>query len=189
MSKIPRLGLSAWFLGTLGAASLSTAAQIKSYTLEEMVTTADNAVYGTIVNSRVFRVDHPVDGPELYFTTLTIEGRSLSDSRPLTVDITFHGGVLSETEGVFNSEAPSADDVKLGNRVVAFYRWHDNLGGGVAANALVAAHGGLYRTVEGPRGAAVLGRGHGYAVGANVRVTQLESALTKLYSAKKTVRR
>jgi len=182
MSKIHGLGLSALLLGALGAGSL---AQIKSFTLEEMVSTADSAVYGTIVASHVSRVDHFIDGEELYFTTLTIEGRSLRDGSPLSVDVTFHGGFLNDTEGVYNSEAPSADDVQLGKRVVAFYQWRDDMGGGVAANALVAAHGGLYRTVDGPRGAAVLGRGQGYAVGANVRLTQLETALVHLYAQKK----
>ena len=182
MSKIHSLGLSALLLGALCATS---PAQIKSFTLEEMVGTADNAVYGTIVGSRVFRVDHPLDGDELYFTALTIEGRSLRDGSALSVEVTFHGGFLNDTEGVYNSEAPAADDVQLGKRVVAFYQWRDDMGGGVKANALVAAHGGLYRTVDGPRGAAVLGRGQGYAVSANVRESQLESALVHLYAQKK----
>jgi hypothetical protein len=68
--------------------------------------------------------------------------------------------------------------------VVAFYRWTDDMGGGVPANALVAAHGGLYRTVEGPRGAAVLGRGEGYAVRSNRYLTDLESTVRRLAAAK-----
>ena len=39
----------------------------------------DGAVYGEITARTVFRVDDRVQGPELYFTTLTIEGRSLVD--------------------------------------------------------------------------------------------------------------
>ena len=179
--RMHRLVLISALLGALGGA---VSAQIKRFTLEEMVTAADGAVYGTLVKSRVARVDDLLDGPELYFTTLTIEGRSLADGRPITVDVTFHGGFTSDTEGVFNSEAPSADDVKLGNRVVAFYHWRDNIGGGVPANLLVAAHGGLYRTVDGPRGAAVLGRGESYAVAANVRLAALETALARLYAQK-----
>jgi hypothetical protein len=155
-------------------------AQIKSFTLEEMVATADGAVHGQIVASRVFRVDHPVDGDQLYFTELTIQGRALADGTQITVNVTYNGGFLSETEGVFNSEAPAKDDVKVGNRVVAFYKWVDNMGGDVGANALVAAHGGLYRTVDGPRGTAVLGRGEGYAVRANVRISELESSVARL---------
>ena len=160
-------------------------AQIQRLTLDEMVETMDDAVYGEIVASRVFRVDHPIDGPELYFTTLTIEGRAMTDASPLTVDVTFHGGFIDEEEGVYNSEAPSADDVKLGNRVVVFYKWADNMGGDVAANAIVASHGGLYRTVEGPKGATVLGRGDGYAITANVKLTSLEDAVGTLHRAQK----
>ena len=169
----------------LGALAVAAPAQIKSFTLEEMVATADDAVHGQIVGSRVFRVDHPVDGDQLYFTELTIQGRSLKDGTQVTVNVTYNGGFLSESEGVFNSEAPAKDDVKVGNKVVAFYTWVDNMGGDVAANALVAAHGGLYRTVDGPRGAAILGRGEGYAVRHNLRMNELESSLGKLYKAKR----
>lgn len=181
MRKIHTLWCAALFLGALGAPS---SAQIKSLNLEQMVTAADNAVYGQITGSRVFRVDSLQDGPELYYTELVIAGRSLTDSRPTTVRVVFRGGFISDTEGVFNSEAPAADDVKVGRTVVAFYRWVDDLGGGVPANTLVAAHGGIYRTVEGPRGATVLGRGQGYAISANVRTTDLESAV-QLYAKKK----
>jgi len=152
-------------------------AQIKPFTLEQMVQTADQAIQGQIIASRVFRVDSPKDGQGFYYTTITIQGRTLADAQPKTVDVTFRGGFVSETEGVFNSEAPAAGDVKVGKRVVAFYRWTDDMGGGVPANALVAAHGGLYRVVEGQRGAAVLGRGEGYAIGTNLRLEQLEAAV------------
>ena len=169
----------------LGASSTVSAAQIKSLTLEEMVKTADQAIYGQIVGSRAWRVDSPVDGEGLYFTTITIQGRTLADGRATTVDVTFRGGFLSPTDGVFNSEAPAADDVKLGRKVVAFYRWTDDVGGGRGANVLMAAHGGLYRTVEGPRGPAVLGRGEGYAISTNRQLAHLESAVKLLSAAKK----
>ena len=181
MRKSHRLWCAALLLGAIGA---GLSAQIKSFTLEEMVQTADQAVYGQIIGSRVIRVDHPTDGPDLFYTVLTIEGRTLAGAQPITVDVTFRGGFIDATTGVFNSEAPAADDVQVGKRVVAFYRWTDNMGGGVAANALVAAHGGLYRAVEGPRGPAVLGRGEGYAVQANVRLSNLETAVTDLYRVK-----
>jgi len=181
MRSIRHTSLAFLVLLALGA---STPAQIKRFTLEEIVHTADRAVYGQIVAAHAFRRDSATDGPELYYTTLTIAGRTLDDDRPITVDVTYRGGFVSATEGVFNSEAPSADDVQLGKKVVAFYRWVDDLGGGVPANALVAAHGGLYRTVEGPLGAAVLGRGPGYAVSANVRLEQLASAVRFLSSTR-----
>ena len=78
----------------------------------------------------------------------------------------------------------SADDVKVGKNVVAFYAWIDDFGGGVPTNALVAAHGGLYRTVDGPRGAAVLGRGQGFAIEANMRLAQLEAAVRQIAATK-----
>ena len=174
MRTFPRLWCTALLVGATGTAAI---AQIKHFTLEEMVRTADQAVEGQIIGSRAFRADSPDAGAELYYTTITIQGRALGSGQPITVDVTFRGGFVSETEGVFNSEAPAADDVKLGKRVVAFYRWTDDMGGGVPANALVASHGGLYRVVDGPRGATVLGRGAGYALAANRRMEHLESAV------------
>ena len=192
MSKIHRASCAALMLGAFGALSLALMgalgahplAQIKSYTLEEMVQTADQGVYGQIIASRVERLDSEVDGPEHYFTTLTIQGLTLADRQAITVDVTFHGGFLNATEGVFNSEAPAADDVQVGKRIVAFYRWADDMGAGKAANALVAAHGGIYRTVETANGPAVLGRGTGYAVASNRYVEQLATAVHTLAAAK-----
>jgi len=156
-------------------------AQIRRLNLSEMVELSDGAILGTIVHTDVFRVDDPIDGPELYFTTLTIEGSSLVDGTPSTVQVTYHGGFISETEGVYNSEAPAKDDVLEGNTVTAFYRWQDNMGGGVAANALSASHGGLYRVLG---GTFVLGRGEGYAVDTNVSSQDLAESLGRLYRTK-----
>lgn len=173
MKKAISYGLA----GLILAASASLGiAQIKRLTLPEMVGIADKAVYGQILGSRVFKVDHPIDGPDLYFTTLTIQGQVLDDDTPTTVDVTFHGGFIGE-QGVYNSEAPAADDVKIGNTVVAFYRWTDNMGGDVRANTLCAAHGGIYRTAEGPSGTTVLGRGDGYAITANTKVDALSASI------------
>ena len=174
-----RRTLSTTFLATLLLAAIG-GAQIERLTLEEMVNKTDNAVLAEVSARHVFRVDHPVDGSELYFTTLTLDGYSLSDGKPITVDVTYPGGFVSDEEGVHNSEAPSQDDVELGNVVVAFYKWSDNLGGDVAANALYASHGGLFRTVEGPAGTVVLGRGAGYAIENNKSVESLEDAIQLL---------
>ncbi len=120
--------------------------------------------------------------PELYFTTLTIEGRSLVDNTPITVDVTFHGGFINEEEGVYNSEAPSADDVKTGNEVVIFYLWSDNMGGDMAANALTGGHGALFRTAKGKKDTVVLGRGKGYAVDQNIKLAELDKKITALHA-------
>lgn len=176
------LGLSALFLAAAGSIGL---AQIERLTLDDMVSKSDSAVFGTIVGHDVFRVDHPLDGPELYYTTITVEGHSLVDGSLVTVDITYNGGFINDTDGVYNSEAPSADDTKVGNQVVAFYTWTDNMGGDVSGYALHAMHGGLYRTVDGPNGTVVLGRGDGYAVDANIRLADLDAAITTLSAEKR----
>ena len=174
-------------LTMVAAAALAVgigSAQIERLDLPAMVGKTDNAVYAEIVGKRAFRVDHPVDGPELYFTTLTLQGRSLRDGTALTVDVTFPGGFVSETEGVHNSEAPSAEDTKVGNRIVAFYKWNPQMGGGVRGNSLYASHGGLFRTVESPKGTMVLGRGEGYAIDKNLALAELDTAVRTIIGKK-----
>ncbi len=166
----------------LVASQHQASASIERLTLDDMVSRTDDAVDATIVASRVFRVDHPVDGPELYYTALTLAGRSLADGRATTVDVIFPGGFVNENEGVWNSEAPSADDQRIGNHVIAFYKFQSNMGGGVSGNGLYASHGGIYRVAEGSQGPVVLGRGEGYAVANNVRVTDLGSAVRTIRS-------
>ena len=155
-------------------------AQIERLTLGQMVSKTDNCVVGTIASSEVFRVDHPTDGPELYFTTLRINGKSLYNDADVSALVTFAGGVMPDGSGVWNSEAPSADDIAVGNEVVAFYKWTDNMGGDVAANALYAAHGGLFRVIKGRKAKVVLGRGDGYAIDTNATLADLKSTIAKL---------
>lgn len=173
MKTLP-LALPLTAAALLVAATLGTA-QIERLDLTQMVSKTDNAVLGTIVKKEVIRIDHPDDGPELYFTTLTLEGRSLRNDESVTVDVTFAGGFVDAEHGVNNSEAPSADDVRIGNRVVAFYKWTPNMGGNLAANAIYAAHGGLFRTFENRGQTTVLGRGEGYAIPTNVAITKLRN--------------
>jgi hypothetical protein len=142
-------------------------------------------VLGTIVGRNVIRIDHPIDGPELYFTSLTIEGRSLTTDLPQTVDVWFGGGFVSPTEGVFNSEAPSMDDQKVGNQVVAFYKFVENMGGDLSGNVLSCWHGGLFRTFESRNGTIVQGRGDGYAIPSNVRLAELNERIRELAGQKK----
>ena len=156
--------------------------QIERLDLGQMVAKTDNAVSGRIIAAQAFRSDGDVDA--LYFTRLTIAGISLVNDQPLTVDVVFPGGFVTPTEGVFNSEAPSADDVKVGNQVVAFYKWSDNMGNGVAANALYASHGGLYRVLNARAGQVVLGRGDGYALSTNWQLNELDAEITRLTSGK-----
>ena len=154
-------------------------ARIEALSLEEMLARCDNAIFGEIVARHVTFVPEP-DGPGLYFTTLTLEGYGLVDRVPIRVDVTHGGGFLDEERGVFNSEAPSADDTRVGTRVVAFYKWVENMGGGLSGNVLYAGHGGLFRTVEGPLGTMALGRGESFAVRSNMRLDQLHTAALTL---------
>jgi hypothetical protein len=145
-----------------------------------MVSMTDGAIEATIVGRQVFRIDHPIAGPEMYFTTLTLSGRSLEDGRALTMEVTILGGFVDAEQGVWNSASPSAEDQKIGNHVVVFHKWVDNLAADVACSTIFAGHGGLFRVVDGPRGPVVLGRGEGYAVGSNVRLSDLTSAIRSI---------
>ena len=109
----------------------------------------------------------------------------VSDGTSVTSEVIFRGGFIDAENGVYNSEAPSGDDVKIGSDVVVFYKWNANLGGGVGGNELYAAHGGLFRTVTGPTTDVVLGRGEGYAIQTNTEVNDLNSAVRKIRRIKK----
>jgi hypothetical protein len=169
-------------LGALAVVALESAgtAQIERLSLRQMVSRTDNCVMGSIIGREVIRVDHPVDGPELYYTFLTIQGRSLLDNAPVTVDVAYAGGFIDKERGVYNSEAPSEDDTRVGNRIVAFYKWTDNMGGDVAANALYTAHGGLYRTYNFKGRIIIQGRGQGYAIESNIERAQLTDRMTEI---------
>ena len=164
------LAASVLALGALGTA------QIKALTLDEMVTQTEGCVFGSITGQEVFVIDHPVDGPELYYTTLTVTGRSLYTGKDATVQVTYPGGFIDEEHGVYNSEAPSADEVKSGKEVVVFHKWTDNMGGDVAAHALYGMHGGLFSTFEVGGKRIVQGRGKGYAVDKNIEIGALETS-------------
>jgi hypothetical protein len=166
-------------LVAMGAGTIGLA-QIERLSLDQMVQKTDDAVVGTIAQTKVIRVDHPVDGPELYFTTLSILGNSLHDGRPLEVEVTFPGGFIDENEGVWNSEAPTADEIRVGNKIVAFYGWVDNMGGDVAGNALWASHGGLYQVAQVGKREVVLGKGQGYAVASNWDLPVLDREIQRL---------
>lgn len=157
------------------AAGVATAS-IERLTLRQMVEKSDGSVFGEIVGRQVTAV--PVDdgAEELYFTTLTIQGRSLFDAnQPLTVSVSYPGGYVDGERGVWNSEAPSEDDVRVGNRVLAFYKHNENMGGGFSGEELYASHGGLFRTFATKQGARIVqGRGEGYAVPSNRTLPNLE---------------
>jgi hypothetical protein len=178
-----RIAKAALAAAIVGAGAILGTAQIERLNLEQMVAKTDDAVIGEITKTEVIRIDHPVDGPELYYTHLTVKGRSLESGQSKTVVVTFPGGFIDDEHGVWNSEAPSADDIKVGNQVISFFKWSENMGGDLAANALYASHGGLFRTAESRNGTVVLGRGDGYAIAHNIKLNQLDSQITEIAEA------
>ncbi len=179
------LGLAA---AALIAAGVAGTAQIERLTLDQMVAKTDNSV-GEITKKEVIRIDHPIDGPELYFTHLTVEGRSLVDGKKMTAVVTYPGGFIDDENGVWNSEAPSDEDTKLGNQVVVFFKHTKNLGGDLEADALYASHGGLFRTAKSQSGTVVLGRGEGYAISDNTQLSVLDESVTELHQAQQDARK
>jgi hypothetical protein len=171
-----RLGLFAAALIGVGSLGLS---MVKKLNLQQMITETDNAIVGEITDRNVTCIE----GPELYFTHLTIKGRSLVDGSDTTVVVTYAGGFLDDEHGVWNSEAPSDENTKLGNEVVVFYKHVEDLGGGQEANAVYAAHAGLYRTIEGRKGTVVLGHGSGCAVPSNIALDTLDKQITTIRKA------
>jgi hypothetical protein len=167
-------------------------AQIKRLTLEQMTTVTDNAILGTIKARRAIDLGSERDGFGLYYTIITIEGESLYTGRATTVDIAVRGGWLDKERGIgsWDSESPTDDETAQGKKVVAYYKWVDNIGRGVGANILNASHGSLFRTVEGPTGTVVLGRGEGYAISKNTSVVSLKKATATILqdAAKKPVK-
>jgi len=154
-------------------------AQVKALTLPEMVAASDHGVFGRILSKRVARID-AADGRTLYYTTMTVEGRMLDDGTPVRLDVSYPGGFLNEEEGYWHSESPGADETRVGSDVVLFYKWTAGMGGALQANWLYANHGGLYRTVVGPKGPMALGRGQGYAVARNLQVSDLEASVQRI---------
>ncbi len=182
----PRLISIAASALTLVLGSALCWASIEKLTLPQMVQRIDNAIYGEILSKQVTAVALPDGSGEVFFTTLTIKGTSILNGAQSTVEISYPGGFIDEENGVYNSEEPSADDVRLGNRVVAFYKWSADMGGGFASNALYASHGGLFRTFVSRKGQTIVqGRGTGYAVAANQLLTGLEKQAKDLYAKRK----
>ena len=165
-----------WVIAGAMLAAIGTQgeAQILRLDLQQMVTQTDGAIYGTIEAKETIRIDHPIDGPELYYTTLTIQGTSLETGEKTTVNVSYAGGFINEVQGVYNSEAPEADVTKVGQEVLAFHKWTDNMGGDFASHAIYAAHGGIYPTFKDARGQVIVqGRGDGYAIPANIHLSRL----------------
>ena len=165
-------GLALAVAGSIGQA------QVRELSLTEMTNQTDNGVLGTVIGSRVVDLGNEIDGYGLYYTIVTIEGRSIFDDRKITVDIASRGGWIDKEHGIgsWDSEAPQASEIARGKEVLAYYMWSENIGSGVGANILYASHGSLFRTAKSPTGTVVLGRGQGYAIDKNIKFETLRTA-------------
>lgn len=162
----------------------SVHAEIETLDLPLMVGRADEAVFAEVLSRRTLTTTDERHGT-LHFTALLLEGRSLTDGTQVLVEVVHGGSLDPETgEGVVDSEAPRPDEVRTGSKVVAFYKWVSDLGDGRGANRLYAGHGGVYRTAAAAGDVVVLGRGAGYAVSANERLSELEGRIRSLAVAK-----
>jgi len=158
----------------------SSRAQVLRLDLSEMLERVDDVVAGEIVAQELLAHPDPSGEGTLWFTRITVDGRSLIDGREIVVDLHILGGMDAQGEGVWNSEAPMPEEVLPGGRVVVFYKWLDDMCAGLPGNFLYTMHGGLYRTVTGPAGPVVLGRGEGYPVRHNLRLDDLDQAVRTL---------
>jgi hypothetical protein len=171
--------------GLLAAAAVGFA-QVERLDLETMLkrTGCEGTIVGKIVKNEVFRTDVPNAG--LFFTQLTVEGTDLVTGLPKTIEVKYVGGFISPNEGAFNSEAPHPDDVKVGNEVVIFHKFEEDMGNGVSGHTPYAWHGGVYRVVNTARnGKVVLGRGEGYAISKNWKLAELQTEIARICSGQK----
>jgi hypothetical protein len=164
----------------LGIGAPAVLASIERLDLRLMVTKADGAVVGSIASVTSTLHARP-DAGEHVFSHVRIVGTDLYTGAPADVTVSFIGGRYGEFVD-FCCEQPTTNDLKVGGKVVAFYKWAPGMGGGDGMNALYASHGGIFPVLAGPRGEVVLGKGDGYAVSANVPLLQLQAEANAIRS-------
>ncbi|MBC8369367.1 MAG: hypothetical protein H8E25_05175 [Planctomycetes bacterium] len=155
---------------------------IEGLDLQKMVAKTDVAVHGTITNVRTVKFT-PENDDRLIYTILTIEGTSLYDNKPLSIDAAFLGGTF-EGESMMVTSMPAPSEYRLGNDVVVFSGEVQGWGPDVD-RCVYASMGGIFRTVDSRNGKVVLGKGKGFAVEDNQTVSILANNIAKLTSEAK----
>ncbi|HJM39473.1 MAG TPA: hypothetical protein QGG59_05095 [Planctomycetota bacterium] len=154
---------------------------IEALDLPKMMDRTDAAVHGTItdVRSTLFA---PTPEDRRIYTILTIEGTDLYTGEARTIDAAFIGGTYQgETMNVTCMPAPG--DYRLGNDVLVFSGPVEGWGPDVD-RCVYAAMGGIFRTVNTPRGTVFLGKGEGTAIEKNTLKTQLLNNIQRIQRAK-----
>lgn len=165
----------------LAAASVLLLVQVGSACIEElnlstMVTKTDSAVHGTITEVRTVRFV-PEGDDRLIFTILTIEGEDLYTGQPVTTEAAFLGGTF-EGDSMMIPSMPAPADYRLGNDVVVFRGLVEGWGPEID-HCVYAAMGGIFRTVDTRKGTVVLGKGEGFAVANNIRISSLKADISR----------
>lgn len=166
----------------LAAASMLLLVQGGSACIEEldlakMISRTDSAVQGTITDVRTTAYT-PEDGVQLIYTILTVEGKDLYSGQQTSVEAAFLGGT-HKGESMTVTSMPAPADYRLGNDVVVFRGAVEGWGPEID-HCVYAAMGGIFRTVDTKNGVVVLGKGEGFAVEGNVRVSSLNTSISAL---------
>ncbi|MDG1405300.1 MAG: hypothetical protein P8L98_07075 [Planctomycetota bacterium] len=155
---------------------------IEELDLQKMISKTDVAVQGTITDVRTVKYT-PENDDRLIYTILTIEGTSLYDNSPITVDTAFLGGTF-EGESMMVTSMPAPSEYRLGNDVVVFSGTVQGWGPDID-RCVYASMGGIFRTIDSRKGAVVLGKGKGFAIEGNQLVSTLISDIAKATSEAK----
>ncbi|HET6203136.1 MAG TPA: hypothetical protein VFI25_10090 [Planctomycetota bacterium] len=164
----------------LGLVVLGTGA-VERLDLRLMARRTDGAVAGRIVST--WTTSNPSPGTlGRVFTHMRIVGEDLYTGKPVDWVVSYFGG---EHEGdvQWHADMPTAADVRVGSRVLAFTKWHPTMGG-VGMRSLYALFAGIFRLEEGPRGEVVIGRGEGFAVEKNVPLGEFRAQLAQARAAR-----
>lgn len=147
-------------IALLLVSAAASAAGIEALTLNKMLRSAEEAIFGTIKSKEVWKGPLASVGTEVEFTTIEIEGEDLLTGRPITRRLTYIG-----SEQMPVSEMPTAHETAKNKRVIVFGKARPRAWGGrTGIHELVAGPGGLFAVEAGPKGDVVLGKGVGFAI-------------------------
>jgi len=166
-----------WLLAAVFAVLLvqGGSACIEELNLSQMVAKTDSAVHGTITDVRTVKYVAAENDQRIY-TILTVEGEDLYSGQQVSVEAAFLGGTY-QGESMTVTSMPAPSEYRLGNEVVVFRGavegWHPEID-----HAVYAAMGGIFRTVDTKKGPVALGKGEGFAIENNTRISNLKSEIS-----------
>lgn len=149
---------------------------IEELNLSQMIAKTDSAVHGTITDVRTVKYVAAENDQRIY-TILTVEGEDLYTGQQVTAEAAFLGGTY-QGESMTVTSMPAPSEYRLGNEVVVFRGvvegWHPEID-----HAVYASMGGIFRTVDTKKGTVALGKGEGFAIENNVRISSLKAEMTQ----------